>query len=87
MKKLILASIFIFFKIGISIASSDNFVSLKGDKVNLRNGPGSEYSIKYIYQARHLPLKVSGEYEGWLKVLDKEGDEGWVSKNLTSKNR
>ena len=34
-----------------------------------------------------MPLKVLGEYEGWYKVVDKDNDEGWVSKNLTMKAR
>ena len=63
------------------------YVSLRSDEVNLRIGPGNEYPIKYVYQLKDMPLKVLGEYDNWYKVVDKDNDEGWVSKNLTSKKR
>ena len=63
------------------------FVSLRSNEVNLRNGPGNEYPIKYIYKIKSMPIKVVGEYEGWYKIIDKDNDEGWVSKNLTIKKR
>ena len=63
------------------------YVSLRSDEVNLRNGPGNEYPIKYVYQLKDMPLKVIGEYDNWYKVKDKDNDEGWVNKNLTSKKR
>ncbi len=67
--------------------SSNLFVSLRSNEVNLRVGPGNEYPIKYVYKIKAMPLKVLGEYEGWYKVVDKDNDEGWVSKNLTMKAR
>ena len=63
------------------------FVSLRSNEVNLRVGPGNEYPIKYVYKIKGMPLKVLGEYESWYKVVDKDNDEGWVSKNLTMKTR
>ena len=63
------------------------FVSLRSNEVNLRNGPGNEYRTKYIYKIKSMPIKVVGEYEGWYKIIDKDNDEGWVSKNLTIKKR
>ena len=86
-------NIFIFlfvFNIGTLFATSNNvnlFVSLRSNEVNLRVGPGNEYPIKYVYKIKGMPLKVLGEYEGWYKVVDKDNDEGWVSKNLTMKTR
>ncbi len=71
-----------------NVANDNNlFVSLRSNKVNLRVGPGNEYPIKYVYKIKAMPLKVLGEYEGWYKVVDKDNDEGWVSKNLTMKAR
>jgi len=63
------------------------FVSLRSDEVNLRSGPGGEYPIKAIYQIKDMPLKVLGEYDNWYKVQDKDGYDGWLNKNLTSKKR
>lgn len=63
------------------------YVSLRSNEVNLRVGPGNEYPIKFVYQLKGLPLKVVGEYDNWYKVRDKDNDEGWVNKNLTTKKR
>ena len=93
MYKLYIFLFLIFFKYHYLLASenvaNDNnlFVSLRSNKVNLRVGPGNEYPIKYVYKIKAMPLKVLGEYEGWYKVVDKDNDEGWVSKNLTMKAR
>ena len=58
-------------------------VSVAGDNVNLRSGPGTKYSIKWKYGSG-FPLKVLEEQGSWLKVEDFEGDTGWLYKNLTS---
>lgn len=65
----------------------ETFVSLRSDEVNLRAGPGNEYPIKYVYQLKDMPLMVLGEYDNWYKVKDKDNEEAWVSKNLTTKKR
>lgn len=86
-----LAKIIMFFLISVnSFAFEFNgsfFVSLRSNEVNLRSGPGGEYPIKAIYQIKQMPLKVLGEYDNWYKVQDKDGYEGWLSKNLTTKKR
>lgn len=52
------------------------------DKLNVRNGPGTEYDVisNFNQDAR---VEVVSQYNGWYKVrwLDKEGKEqiGWVS--------
>lgn len=66
---------------------SSFYVSLRSDEVNLRTGPGNEYPIKYVYQLKDMPLKVVGQYDNWYKIKDKDNEEGWVNKNLTSKKR
>lgn len=89
MKTLIFSIIFLFCFNSNAIETSENnfYVSLRSNEVNLRTGPGNEYPIKYVYQLKEMPLKVLGEYDNWYKVKDKDGDEGWVNKNLTTKNR
>lgn len=87
-----LLKIFALFLISLNCFAIENressyFISLRSNEINLRNGPGSEYPIKAIYQINNMPLKVLGEYENWYKVQDKDGFEGWLNKNLTSKKR
>ena len=60
-------------------------VSVVGDNVNLRSGPGTKYSVKWKYGSG-FPLKVLEEKGGWLKVEDFEGDSGWLYEELTSRN-
>ncbi len=63
------------------------FISLKGNKAHLRTGPGRNFPIEWIYQARGLPLKVVAEYDKWYKVEDIEGSKGWMHHSLFSSNR
>ncbi|MEE2773791.1 MAG: SH3 domain-containing protein [Pseudomonadota bacterium] len=63
------------------------FVSTKSDRINVRIGPGREYSINWVYRRKGLPLKVTAEYGNWRKVEDFEGEGGWVHSRLISGNR
>lgn len=56
-------------------------VSVKGDKVNLRKGPGTKYSVKWEY-GKGFPLKVISRKGNWMKVKDYENDSGWIHKSL-----
>ena len=63
------------------------FVSLKGNKVNLRRGPSLDYKIDWVYQRKHLPVKIVSEFGHWRKVTDFEGYTGWIYKDLLSGSR
>ena len=63
------------------------FVSLKGNKVNMRRGPSLDYKIDWVYQRKHLPLKIVSEFGHWRKVIDFEGYSGWIYKDLLSGTR
>ena len=63
------------------------FVSLKGDKVNLRRGPSLDYKIDWVYKRKHLPLMIVSEFGHWRKVIDFEGYTGWIYKDLLSGSR
>jgi SH3-like domain-containing protein len=54
------------------------FVSLKSDRVNLRQGPGTEYPIAWVFRRSGLPLEVIKEFEGWRQVRDADGTTGWI---------
>ena len=58
-------------------------VSISGDNVNLRSGPGQNFSIKWKY-GNGFPLQVLQEQGKWLKVEDFENDIGWLHSDLTS---
>ncbi len=63
------------------------FVSLKGNKVNLRRGPSLNYKIDWVYKRKHLPLLIVSEFGHWRKVTDFEDYSGWVYKDLLSGSR
>lgn len=63
------------------------FVSLKSDRVNLRNGPGTDYPTGWVYRRAGLPVEVVKEFEGWRQVRDAEGATGWVLQSLLSGRR
>lgn len=63
------------------------FVSLKSDRVNLRNGPSTEYPTGWVFRRAGLPLEVIKEFDAWRQVRDAEGATGWVLQSLLSGRR
>jgi SH3-like domain-containing protein len=63
------------------------WASIKAAVLNLRAGPGRDYPVRWVYHRQGLPLKVVRVHEGWRLVRDMDGDEGWVTANLLSKDR
>jgi SH3-like domain-containing protein len=63
------------------------YVSLKSDKVNLREGPSLEHRTRWVYVRAGLPIEITAESDTWRKVRDSEGTEGWVLKGLLSGKR
>jgi len=71
-----------------SFAKDDiNFLSLKKDEVNLRQGPSFEYPIKLIYKKKYLPIKVLDKLDTWVKVIDFENNSGWIHISQLSKKK
>ena len=63
------------------------FVSLSTDKVNVRRGPGRNYTIAWVFVRDGLPVEIIGEFENWRQIRDWEGSEGWVHRSLLSGRR
>jgi len=63
------------------------FVSLKSDRVNLRQGPGTEYPTAWVFRRAGLPVEVVKEFESWRQVRDAEGTTGWVLGSMLSGRR
>ncbi len=63
------------------------FVSLKSDRVHVRQGPGLDHKVLWVYRRVGLPLEVLTEFEGWRQVRDSEGATGWVLQSLISGRR
>lgn len=63
------------------------FVSLKSDRVNMRNGPGTDYPTAWVYKRAGLPVEVIREFESWRQVRDSEGATGWILQSFLSGRR
>lgn len=59
-------------------------VSISGDGINMRSGPGTKYKIMWKLGSG-FPLKVLKKKGSWLRVQDFEGTIGWVHKNVVRK--
>jgi SH3-like domain-containing protein len=63
------------------------YVSLKSDRVNLREGPSKDHSTSWVFQRAGLPVEITAEFETWRRIRDSEGTEGWVLHSLLSGRR
>lgn len=63
------------------------YVSLRTDRVNLREGPSKDHRTAWVYQRAGLPVEIVAEYDNWRRIRDSEGTEGWVLQSLLSGRR
>src|SRR5829696_9141419 len=63
------------------------YVSLKTDRVNLREGPSKDHRTLWVFQRAGLPVEITAEFETWRRIRDAEGTEGWVLHSLLSGRR
>ena len=71
----------------ISESKNQNFLSLRNDKVNLRQGPSFEYPIKLIYKKKYLPVIIVDRLETWRQIKDFENNSGWIHISQLSKKK
>ena len=64
---------------------SINFLSLKNNEVNLRQGPSFKYPIKLTYNKKYLPVIILDKSETWRKIKDFENNSGWIHVSQLSK--
>ncbi len=60
------------------------FVSLKASEANVRRGPSLSHRIDWVFQRRNMPLQVIAEYGHWRRVIDRDGQGGWVHYTMLS---
>ena len=86
-KKYYLIFLFLFFLPKSFAMESINFLSLKNNEVNLRQGPSFEYPIKLIYKKKYLPVIIIDKSETWRKISDFENNSGWIHISQLSKKK
>ena len=78
----------IFFLLCQNVSSADEyFLTLRNDKVNLRQGPSFEYPIKLFYKKKFLPVLVQDRFENFRKIKDHENNTGWIHISQLSKKK
>lgn len=63
------------------------FVTIKASEANARTGPSRRYPIQNVYTRSGLPVEITAEFGNWRKIVDIDGEEGWVHENLLSGKR
>lgn len=63
------------------------FVSLKSDRVNVRQGPSRDHKVAWTFTRAGLPVEITAEFDHWRRIRDSEGAEGWVQQGLLSGRR
>ena len=60
------------------------FVSLRASEANVRRGPSLSHRIDWVFKRRDMPLQVIAEYGHWRRVIDNDGQGGWVHYRMLS---
>ena len=87
MLKIILVILVVLFYQNTSFSKDEYFLTLRYDKVNLRQGPSTEYPVKIFYTKKYLPVLVQDKSENFRKVKDHENNTGWIHISQLSKKK
>ena len=63
------------------------FLTLRNDKVNLRQGPSFDHPVKIFYKKRFLPVLIQDKSDNFRKVRDHENNSGWIHISQLSKKK
>ena len=70
-----------------NLFAEEYFLTLRNDKVNLRQGPSFEYPIKLFYKKKFLPVLIQEKFENFRKIRDHENNTGWIHVSQLSKKK
>ena len=79
--------VFIFYFSSQIVFANEYFLTLRNDKVNLRQGPSFEYPIKLFYKKKYLPVLILEKSENFRKIKDHESNTGWIHISQLSKKK
>ena len=63
------------------------FLTLRNDKVNLRQGPSFDYPVKIFYKKKFLPVLIQDQSDNFRKIRDHENNSGWIHISQLSKKK
>ncbi|MEZ5709484.1 MAG: SH3 domain-containing protein [Blastomonas sp.] len=82
--------VFMAMPVALSAQSDDSppyWASIEEDEARTRTGPSTEYQIMWVYQRKHLPVKIIKKYGVWRQIEDPDGTQGWMHARLLSRTR
>jgi len=87
--RIITINFFIFFLFVFESAYSKDefFLTLRNDKVNLRQGPSFDYPVKIFYKKKYLPVLIQDRSDNFRKIRDHENNTGWIHISQLSKKK
>jgi len=85
-KVLVFFSFFILLA-GNSYAKTEYYLTLRNEKVNLRQGPSLDHPVKLIYKKKFLPVLIIDSSYNFRKIIDHENNSGWIHVSQLSKKK
>ena len=79
--------LFLFLPYEILHSANEYFLTLRNDKVNLRQGPSFDYPVKIFYKKKFLPVLIQDKSDNFIKVIDHENNSGWIHISQLSKKK
>jgi SH3-like domain-containing protein len=70
-----------------SFSQDEYFLTLRYNKVNLRQGPSREYPVKILYEKKFLPVLIQDQSDNFRKIRDHENNSGWIHISQLSKKK
>ena len=78
---------FLFLPYEILYSIDEHFLTLRNDKVNLRQGPSFDYPVKIFYKKKFLPVLIQDKSDNFRRVRDHENNSGWIHISQLSKKK
>ena len=86
--KIILVSFFIYIFCFLSLLEAEQeYLTLRNDKVNLRQGPSFQYPVKLTYKKKYLPILIEDKSDNFRKIRDHQNNSGWIHVSQLSKKK
>tara|TARA_Y100000590_G_scaffold59690_1_gene63334 strand:+ start:1470 stop:1916 length:447 start_codon:yes stop_codon:yes gene_type:complete len=85
-KIIVFFSFFILF-VSNSYAKTEYYLTLRNEKVNLRQGPSLDHPVKLVYKKKFLPVLVIDRSYNFRKIIDHENNSGWIHVSQLSKKK
>ena len=87
MLRFFLSSLIILSFQSVCFSQDEYFLTLRYDKVNLRQGPSREHPIKIFYKKKFLPVVIQDSSGNFRKIRDHENNSGWIHISQLSKKK